>query len=65
MISANLKKALTKQQAAILSGLILLALILFVYWPVNHFDCVNSDDHGNVTKNPFMQEGFTAGTKLR
>ena len=61
MISIGLKKTLTKRHAAILAGLILLALILFVYWPVNHFDFVNYDDRGYTAKNPFMQGGFTTG----
>jgi tetratricopeptide (TPR) repeat protein len=58
-ISITYKLPVTKRKAAILSVLVMIALILVVYWPVQSYDFINYDDRGYVTSNNIVQAGFT------
>jgi len=46
-------------QEAVILALILVAVTLVVYWPVQSFDFVNFDDPIYVTRNPAVQNGVT------
>jgi len=61
-ISITSKLSVTKRDAAILSVLVMIALILVVYWPVQSYDFVNYDDSGYVTSNNIVQAGFTCNS---
>ncbi len=44
---------------ALLAGLILASMTLFLYWPVQSFDFVNIDDPLYVVENPHIQRGLS------
>ena len=54
----------TKRHASILAVLVMVALILFVYWPVQNYDFINYDDQGYVTSNDLVHAGFTCNSFL-
>lgn len=43
----------------------LTAMVLVVYWPVQHYGFVNYDDHGYVTRNALVHSGFTVNSIKR
>jgi len=61
-ISITYKLYVTKRDKAILSVLVMIALILVIYWPVQSYDFINYDDHGYVTSNNIVQAGFTCNS---
>ncbi|MFZ1982139.1 MAG: tetratricopeptide repeat protein [Smithella sp.] len=54
----------TKRHASILAVLVMVALVLFVYWPVQNYDFINYDDQGYVTSNDLVHAGFTGKSFL-
>ncbi|HUN54594.1 MAG TPA: tetratricopeptide repeat protein [Smithella sp.] len=54
----------TKRNASILAVLVMVALILFVYWPVQSYNFINYDDQGYVTSNDLVRTGFTRNNLL-
>ncbi|MGA3279911.1 MAG: tetratricopeptide repeat protein [Smithella sp.] len=54
----------TKRHASILAVLVMVALVLFVYWPVQSYDFINYDDQGYVTSNYLVHAGFTCNSFL-
>jgi tetratricopeptide (TPR) repeat protein len=55
----------TKRHASILAVLLMIALILVVYWPVQSYDFINYDDHGYVTSNSLVSTEFTSDSLLK
>ena len=53
---------LKKRHSAMLAVLVMLALILFIYWPVQSYEFLNYDDQGYVTSNNLVQSGFSYNT---
>jgi len=46
------------QGVVLLAGLVL-AVTLYVYWPVRHYDFVDYDDNSYITENPDVSRGLT------
>jgi protein O-mannosyl-transferase len=54
----------TKRHASILAILVMIALVLAVYWPVQSYNFINYDDQGYVTSNDLVHAGFTYNSFL-
>ena len=61
-ISITYKLPVTKRDVAILSVLVMIALILVVYWPLQNYDFINYDDRGYVTSNNIVHAGFVSNS---
>jgi len=54
-ISITYKLYVTKRDKAILSVLVMIALILVIYWPVQSYDFINYDDNIYITGNDLIK----------
>jgi hypothetical protein len=52
---------LDRRYSVILTGVILVAVTLALYWPVLRFEFIAYDDTAYVTENRIVREGLTAG----